>query len=1459
MKSKILKMFGVLLLLSMMLMAMPAPAAAQTGPDLSISVTPPDGSNIFCGDAPTVTATVSNTGDECAEDVVITAAVISDPAFATLSNADPDDGLIYDICPDSSKQATWTLTCDGPGPVTVQFTATPTNGAPEVTTVTYQQLCRLEVKITSPADGDTVAISDTFAVTATVTNNTSEMCTDVGVTLGYDSYDVERIGGSDTYIIDLPAGDTEELNWTMHCLAAGATVFTVQAVGCGQTGACVTACADTITIYQAGVCGLDLVITSLPVGEICVGSTFTIEGYVENTGTKTLTGVDAKLTADTFPTSVSIVPSDWYLVTSSLAPGATAPVSWDVTCEGREQTGENEECLDEFIDFTAEARATCITTDDMYDSETLLDYANQKFVIVELLPPTVTCHDFCINDEWLVDMEVHNCLAQPAEGVIEITVGGNAVIVTPPNAQQEIAIPAGGTVRLSDQGGPLPWHVKCISPGDVIITVKFLGVVGTVTLCDTDSATIHQKTPADIEVVVDASPCAQYCEEFYVTATVTNSGDANAAPISNVSAVMTTTGDVEPVGVPVRTGDADEDGLLDKGETWTYTWTFHCDGPDDATFKVDVTGEDAVCGGTVSDSASDSTEQVKLDVNIISPAACSTYEVCDTFCVTAEISDNDPDTCFSSPLTITISFPNGKASLANGETAAKDFALTDGDTQQVSWTVHCDEAGDTDIMVDVTGSAGNPEGCDDCELFNKRDTITIHQKTPVDITATILSPRDCTNIATSEDFAVTAMIYNGGMMEAAVNTAEIIVSPTTAAHVTESPDVPFTLGAGESKTITWTLHCDGSGNTSLSLLVSGEDELGKPFTAKESSLTPITWQELQGYKYSGMYDESGDVPYTTFMGNTEMADPDLTDINNNPDIYPDVVPWVGDSFTITADESNPIPAGTMYYLAKVITPEHSDVVVTDTPTGVAVTLIHTNGAFRLYEVKNVTGDDVIGDIVVTATPSSDGVHVAFTWDINYATGGGTIPDFWWTWLDDTEDSNWDMLDWIVTGPVLPGVTIYQYPAAHLEVQNIEVSEDTVNVCDNFVVEADIVNTGEADAWEVSAILEVFPEGSARVVEGGGGYSQYIGTLVGHGQDGTYHVSWTLHCKMACESTITITAAGYDEYGWHLKQDPQTGLTILVDMPGRAIDEKFIEPASVTVKQLEPSADLSVIKIVNVSEPVVVGTEVTFTVSVGNSGPSDATSIWLYDLLPAGLNFVEWDASQGYYFVSSGYWSVGDLADGDSAWLTITATVNEVGDIENLAAIDFADQHDPVTGNNADTATVTGEAAPPVTTVSLVAGDNLISLPLIPEDPDIETLLSGLDVIKVAAYSPFQEWMFYDPDPLVPDDLTEMNDGWGYWIEMGTPGTLSYPGYELVEPPPHVPPSYALVEGWNLIGFKSTTPKSLAEYLAGVDGKYIILYGYANGSYFIAGTAGHEYLEPGLGYWIAMIEPGTIYP
>ncbi len=73
----------------------------------------------------------------------------------------------------------------------------------------------------------------------------------------------------------------------------------------------------------------------------------------------------------------------------------------------------------------------------------------------------------------------------------------------------------------------------------------------------------------------------------------------------------------------------------------------------------------------------------------------------------------------------------------------------------------------------------------------------------------------------------------------------------------------------------------------------------------------------------------------------------------------------------------------------------------------------------------------------------------------------------------------------------------------------------------------------------------------------------------------------------------------------------------------------------------------------------VGDTVTYQVTVTNNGPSAATNVSLTDTLPAGLTATAGNGtvSQGSYSAGTGLWTVGSLASGATATLTLVGTVN----------------------------------------------------------------------------------------------------------------------------------------------------------------------------------------------------------
>ena len=118
------------------------------------------------------------------------------------------------------------------------------------------------------------------------------------------------------------------------------------------------------------------------------------------------------------------------------------------------------------------------------------------------------------------------------------------------------------------------------------------------------------------------------------------------------------------------------------------------------------------------------------------------------------------------------------------------------------------------------------------------------------------------------------------------------------------------------------------------------------------------------------------------------------------------------------------------------------------------------------------------------------------------------------------------------------------------------------------------------------------------------------------------------------------------------------------------------------KEDDPETNLAVSKTASNDAPIV-GTNVTFTVTASNNGPSAATVVKVTDNLPAGYTLVSATASTGTW--ASPTWTIGDMANGASATLSVIATVNAAGPYANTATIMGAET-DPTASNNTATST-----------------------------------------------------------------------------------------------------------------------------------------------------------------------------
>ena len=99
--------------------------------------------------------------------------------------------------------------------------------------------------------------------------------------------------------------------------------------------------------------------------------------------------------------------------------------------------------------------------------------------------------------------------------------------------------------------------------------------------------------------------------------------------------------------------------------------------------------------------------------------------------------------------------------------------------------------------------------------------------------------------------------------------------------------------------------------------------------------------------------------------------------------------------------------------------------------------------------------------------------------------------------------------------------------------------------------------------------------------------------------------------------------------------------------------------------VDPVSDLAIDISVDKTE-INVGDEVTYTITVSNNGPNDASGVKVTDSQLADFTFVS--ASSDDYDSSSGVWSVGELSNGSSVKLTVTVKIDNAGNYSNSATV-----------------------------------------------------------------------------------------------------------------------------------------------------------------------------------------------
>jgi uncharacterized repeat protein (TIGR01451 family) len=154
------------------------------------------------------------------------------------------------------------------------------------------------------------------------------------------------------------------------------------------------------------------------------------------------------------------------------------------------------------------------------------------------------------------------------------------------------------------------------------------------------------------------------------------------------------------------------------------------------------------------------------------------------------------------------------------------------------------------------------------------------------------------------------------------------------------------------------------------------------------------------------------------------------------------------------------------------------------------------------------------------------------------------------------------------------------------------------------------------------------------------------------------------------------------------------------------------------------ADLSITK-TDSPDPVNNQSNITYTITVTNNGPSPSANTTVTDTIPAGTTFVSATPSAGTCPAPAGgvlTCNLGILASGGNATITLIVTVTGFGPTITNTATVSSSVTDPVAGNNSATAT---------TTVNVVVGNDFA----ISAAPSIQNAMPGSTATYTVTLTP----------------------------------------------------------------------------------------------------------------------------
>ena len=464
---------------------------------------------------------------------------------------------------------------------------------------------------------------------------------------------------------------------------------------------------------------------------------------------------------------------------------------------------------------------------------------------------------------------------------------------------------------------------------------------------------------------------------------------------------------------------------------------------------------------------------------------------------------------------------------------------------------------------------------------------------------------------------------------------------------------------------------------------------------------------------------------------SDQLDPDSTPANGNisEDDYASIplnAPSADLSVTMIVNNTTPNAADAVIFTITVSNAGPANA------TG--VTVMDMLPAGLSYQSDNGPYDPATGIWQVGALPAgaSDTLNITVL-----AVTVGTKTNTAEVWTSNQSDPDSSPANGQVTPPEDDRAAVSVTPnAADLSLAKT-VSNSNPGVGSNVVFTITVSNSGPQGATGLT-VRDLLPAGFSYVSDNGGGSYNNLSGI------------WTIGSLANGASTaLSITARAEANPDITNKAEVWTSNQLDPDStPGNSSISEDDDDAA-------PKVDLSLTKTVNSTSPSA-GSNIKFTLKVKNDGPSIATNVTVLDVLPVGLSYVS-SSGTGTYDSTTGIWTVGTVAVGETKTLSMTVTAVSIGTRVNSAEVWSSDQFD-VDSIPGDGSTTTDDDDSLTVTVSYPPMSILIN----------EVAWSG------TAASTADEWIeLYNPGSS-PINLT----GWVLKAVDGTPNISLLNGYIL---------------------------------------------------------------------------------